>query len=96
MELVPNDYESAEDNGPVDSALTWDPETTFVVSGPLLHRTKGRDVSKLRGRVFTRAAARRWVEATYGRWEEIRHQQRWCFRVTKPTAPGGRYTPPNG
>jgi hypothetical protein len=72
----------------------WDPLTTFVVSGPLLHCTRDKDPSTFRGRVMTKPAARRWVEVTYGRWEEIRHPRRWCFRVRRPDAPGGRYTPP--
>lgn len=74
----------------------WDMDKTFVVSGPLLHTTKGaRAVGRtFRGRVFTRNRARWWVAQTYGRYEEIQHPRRWCFRVLKPDAPGGRYTPP--
>jgi hypothetical protein len=70
----------------------WDPATSFVVSGPLLHTTRNKPRP---GRVFTRVAARAWVAATYGDYQEIRHPRRWAFRVRKPTLPGGRYTPPN-
>lgn len=72
----------------------WDPEHTFVVSGPLPWAK--RRTPSMRGRVMQRRQARCWVAETYGRFEEIWHARRWAFRVIKPTSPGGRYTPPDG
>jgi hypothetical protein len=72
----------------------WHPDHTFVVSGPL--PWVKRRWPSTPGRAMGRRQARCWVAATYGRFEELRHARRWAFRVIKPTAPGGRYTPPPG
>lgn len=68
----------------------WSPETSFVISGPL-PGWPGR------GREFTREQATRWVHRTYRVVFPIPAKLtpgRWAFRVLRPTAPGGRYTPP--
>ena len=96
MELVPDDYPGPSPAFPEPEYSDWNRADTFVISGPLLHTTRGaRAVGRVfHGRIMTRTAARRWVALTYGRFEEIRHPRRWCFRCLKPDAPGGRYTPP--
>lgn len=75
---------------PWDFSLERD---TFVISGP---RT-GFAVDKgVRGRYFEdHADAKAWVLETYGAiLETITIPHKWAFRVLKPTAKGGRYTPP--
>lgn len=70
----------------------WSPATSFVISGP----TPGWPG---RGRVFTREQAHKWVHRTYRVLFPIPAKftpGRWAFRVLRPTAPGGRYTPPTG
>lgn len=62
---------------------------SFVISGPL------SDGSHVTGRLMTREQARLWARTTYGDpVREIQTPHRWALRVRKPTAPGGRYTPP--
>ncbi len=69
----------------------WLKEHSFVISGPLV----GNAIKRPWERFFKdRAMAMEWVAATYGRFTEIYHPRRWAARVTKPTSPGGRYTPP--
>lgn len=76
---------------PEPDYCAWDLEDTFVISGP----RNGNPKLAHPGRRFrTDRHARKWVEATYGRAERIWHPWRWAFRVLRPTAPGGRYTPP--
>lgn len=69
----------------------WDPATSFVISGPLGPRGVGA------GRRFTSPEADRWVRATYVVIRKINGHLtpgRWAYRVLRPSAPGGRYTPP--
>lgn len=68
-------------------------EDTFVISGP----KTGFAIDKgIRGRYFEEhAEAKRWVLETYGAiLETVVIPHKWAFRVIKPSAPGGRYTPP--
>lgn len=79
-----------EDTPNPDGYPDWNAETSFIISGPL-PGWKGR------GRVFTREEARRWVNRTYRVVFPIPPKLtpgRWAYRVLRPTAPGGRYTPP--
>lgn len=73
---------------------TYEKEDTFVISGPCTDEGVFRGI---KGRFFKWEAARKWAEATYGKhnvYERVTVPQRWAFRVRKPTAPGGQYTPP--
>lgn len=76
--------------GFVREYVDWDAETSFVISGPLPRGTGA-------GRRFTHAEADRWVRATYRVLFKIpaaKTPGRWAYRVLRPNAPGGRYTPP--
>jgi len=85
-----DDIEVVDSIGPAAYA-SWGLDDTFVISGPTNPRGG-------MGRLFPDAeTAERWCKLTYGRVVENlsnKTPNRWCCRVLKPTAPGGRYTPP--
>ena len=68
---------------------------TFIISGPTTEFARERGV---RGRMFEdKKKAKEWAMATYGQiLETVIIPHKWAFRVLKPTAHGGRYTPPGG
>lgn len=88
MELAPDLEDQPENDGLCD----WNEADTFIISGPL----GGNEIKRPWERFFKgREDAYDWTTATYGRAVPVYHPRRWAFRVLRPTAPGGRYTPPN-
>lgn len=94
VEKMEIDYSTGERRAKRTTSIAdYDITDTFVVSGPTTDHAVDHGV---RGRLFyERSDAKAWVMRTYGPvFETFVYPHRWGFRVYKPTAKKGRYTPP--
>lgn len=67
----------------------WNPNDTFVISGPLPHGVARSEADEARR--MKRKEAKKWAKEKYGSiLETIWHPHRWCIRIHKNCLRGAK------